>query len=141
MQALLAALIALIALPQSAALRVSPLTTRRHAIVAGASLVPAALVLPRAAHADAIEDIAARNAEANRKAAEQKAKEAEGKQLLLAAEGGLNLVLSAGSVAVLGAAAFFFAGIKGDADKSKTFNLDNARFMTDAEKRKYSNLS
>ena len=60
-------------LVSTAALRVSPLTSRRQAVAAGASLVPG-LLLPQIAHADAIEDIAARSNAAAAKAVEAKAK-------------------------------------------------------------------
>ena len=91
--------VAMIAVP-SAALRVSPLATRRNAIIAGASVVPA-IVLPKAAHADAIEEIARKNAIAAQEAAEQKKKAEEQKALLAAADSGFNGVLTVGILGVL----------------------------------------
>ena len=131
----------MLALP-SAALRVSPLTTRRSAIAAGAaSLVPAALVPMRAAHADALEDIAARSNAAAEEARAKRAKQAEGQALKDAAGGGFNIILSAGILTLLGGAGAFFFGIKKDADATKSFNLDNNRLLTDEEKRRYAKLS
>ena len=62
-------LVAMLVLPSSALRLPPPATSRRSAVAAGASLVPA-LVMPTAAWADAIEDIAARsNAQAKETAA------------------------------------------------------------------------
>jgi uncharacterized membrane protein len=134
-------LLALLALPSGGeALRVPPLT-RRHAVVAGASLVPGIMLPQQAAHADAIEDIARRNAEAAKEAQEQKAKAAETKALLDSASGGVNAVLTGGVLLLLGAAGTFFLGIKGEADSKTVVNLEQSRFLSDREKKQYSNLS
>ena len=143
------ALIAVLALaPGGTALRVSPspLTTRRSAIMAGASIVPAVVLPTLAAHADDDDDagilrIAQKNAEAAKLEAERKKQAQESKGLLDAAEGGLNTVLTVGAVGILGFAGVTLSGFLGKSQESSTVNLDRNRFLTDAERRKYAKLS
>ena len=124
-----------------AALRVSPLTTRRHAVVAGATVATGAMLPLRAAHADAIEDIARRNAEESKIAAERKAAAKDAQVLVDAGEGVLNTALTVGALGLLGFAATFFSGIKSQSDATTVVNFENSRPLTDAEKAKYKNLS
>ena len=133
------ALLSMLVMP-STALRVSMPTTRRQALATGASLAPA-LVLPQLAHADAIEDIAARNALAAKEAQQAKAEAAERKALLDSAGGGLNAVLSVGILGLIGGIGYFALGIKSRSDETQTFNMDRNRLMTDSERRQAANLS
>ena len=139
------ALVALLVLP-SAALRVSPLTSRRQAVVAGASLVPGLVLLPAIAHADAIEDIAARSNAAAEQAKEAKAKaKAEGPGFLSEAANGLaGVVAPAALLAIAGGIAFFANGIisqSGVVDDVLEKTKEKRRPLTAAEKRKYASLS
>lgn len=134
------ALLSMLVLP-SAALRVSMPTTRRQALATGASLAPAFVLLPQVAHADAIEDIAARNALAAKEAQQAKAEAAERKALLDSAGGGLNAVLSVGILGLIGGIGYFALGIKSKSDETQTFNMDRNRLMTDSERRQAANLS
>ena len=139
MRFLLLGLISLLATP-CVALRVSPVKTRRYAIIAGASLVPA-LVPPRSAHADAIEDIARRNAEELEVAREQKAK-AKAAQEAADAAGGVGAgLLGVVGLALIGGVGFLTLGAKSELDSKTVTNLDRTRLMTEAERKKYKNLS
>ena len=124
----------LIAAICASALRVPVPTTRRNAVIAGASLVPG-LVLPQAAHADAIADIAAKNAAEAAALREQKAAAAEAKGLLDGLEGGFNAVLSVGVLGIIGAVGYFALDIKSTSDSTTVNNLDRNRFMTPKERR------
>ena len=112
------------------ALKLTPLTTRRSAVIAGVGAL-----VPTAAHADAIEEIARKNAEAAKVAKAEKEAAKEQKELLDAAGAGLNGILTVGVVGILGAAGYFFLGIKGDADKVTVNNLEKNRLMTPKERR------
>mmetsp|Transcript_3954 Transcript_3954/g.7661 ORF Transcript_3954/g.7661 Transcript_3954/m.7661 type:complete len:155 (-) Transcript_3954:209-673(-) len=138
-------LLALFVLP-SAALRISPLMSRRQAVSTGASFVPALVALPQIAHADAIEDIAARNNIAADKARAEKAKaKAEGPGFLAsAAEGVTGVVVPAVILGLVGGV--FFSGSKlisesGYVDDFVEAKKEKRRPLTEAEKRKYKNLS
>ena len=124
----------------SAALKVSPSIGRRQAVIAGATLVPA-VVMPQRAHADAIDDIAAKNAVAAAKsrAEKEKAKEMDGVNGILGQ--GLNTILSVGALGLVGFAGVFFTGIKKDVDASTLNNLDRNRFLSDQERRAAAKLS
>ena len=128
------ALIALAALP-SAALRVPPLTTRRGALIAGASLAPGFLLPQQMAHADSIADIAAKSNREAKEAAERKAKAAQGVNLSEAAGSGLNVILTGASAVLLAGAGAFALSVKGEVDKTTSVNFERERFMTDSEKR------
>jgi len=96
---------------------------RRAALIgASTSLTGLAGVvsLPRAAHADAIADIAARsNAIAQQEAVAKAKKEKEGDFLGDAASNAFNLALTGATVGLLGAVGFFLFSAKTDADKSE----------------------
>lgn len=127
-------------LVSTAALRVSPLTSRRQAVAAGASLVPG-LLLPQIAHADAIEDIAARSNAAATKAVEAKAKaKADGPGFLAETSQGIaSVALPAALLGFVGFAAVFAADITSK-QAEQVANLGR-RPLTDAENRKYKGLS
>ena len=137
--AVLRALVVLLALPMVVTLKLAAPMTRRQAIVAtSATALP--LVLQRtAAHADSLEEIAARSNAAAQVARDQKAAAAENQGLVEAAGSAFNGLLSVGIVGVLGAAVFFASSIAGGGGTS--VNLDTSRPLTEAEKRKYKNLS
>ena len=122
------------------ALRTPPMA-RRQALLAAGALAPALVLPPLAAHADAIEEIAARNAAANKAAAEKKAKAAEDKALFEAAGSGLNLAITAVSVALVGGVGVFGAQALQQSSKTTSNNLDRNRLLTDSEKQRFKNLS
>jgi len=133
----------LLALP-SAALRVEPLKTRRAAVFAGATLVPALMLPEQAAYADAIEDIALRSNKAALEAKAAKAKAAEGSFLGDAVAGFTGVVVPAAFVTVLGGAAYFASTLLGQTDAIDVFvdsKKEKRRPLTAAEKRKFANLS
>ena len=128
-------LLALFALPTASALRVSPLATRRHAVLSGASLVPGLMLSPLAAQADTIDDIAARSNLAAQERMARKKEAEENKGLAEAADGGLNLLLTVGGVVILGGVGAFVASLAGQSSKMTVNNLDNNRFATAKERK------
>ena len=139
------ALVALFVLP-SAALQVSPLSSRRQAVASAARLVPGLVLLPQIAHADAIADIAARNnaAAAETKVAKAKAKE-EGPGFLDQAGSSIaSVVAPAAGLSLIGGIAFFgsqLVGQSGIVDDVADNMKEKRRVLTPAEKRKYAALS
>ena len=139
------ALVALFVLP-SAALQVSPLSSRRQAVASAARLVPGLVLLPQIAHADAIADIAARNnaAAAETKQAKAKAKE-EGPGFLDQAGSSIaSVVAPAAGLSLIGGIAFFgsqLVGQSGIVDDVADNMKEKRRVLTPAEKRKYAALS
>tara|TARA_B110001452_G_C14922513_1_gene322574 strand:+ start:92 stop:586 length:495 start_codon:yes stop_codon:yes gene_type:complete len=129
-------------LVSTAALRVSPLTSRRQAVAAGAGLVPA-LLLPQIAHADKIEEIAARSNAAAEAAVAAKAKaKAEGPGFIAEATSGIaGVALPAALLGLLGFAVVFVSDITGKSGIGEDFAKKGRRELTDAEKRKYKGLS
>ena len=139
MAVLRVALVVLLAAPSSALKITAPLT-RRHAVVAGAASVVPSLVLPRpAAYADSVEEIAARSNAAAQVDKDRKARSAENQGLADAAGSAFGVLVTGGIVAVVGGVGFFLSSIAGAG--GQTVNLDTSRPLTDAEKRKYKNLS
>ena len=139
------ALVALFVLP-SAALQVSPLSSRRQAVASAARLVPGLVLLPQIAHADAIEDIAARNnaAAIKQKEAKAKAKEDGPGFLDQAATGIAGVVAPAIGVSLIGGVLFFgsqLVGQSGIVDDVADNMKEKRRALTPAEKRKYAALS
>ena len=147
MRALILALVGLLTLP-TAALNISPLTTRRSAVIGAAGLVlpplgvahaeEAALgYTPPPAYEDAgIAAIAARNAAATAEAKAAKAQAAADKAAVEEVAGGaLNVALTGGIVLLLGAAGTFASSIFGQANEVTAFNLDRNRLASDAERR------
>ena len=139
------ALVALFVMP-SAALQVSPLSSRRQAVASAARLVPGLVLLPQIAHADAIEDIAARNNAAAIKAKDAKAKaKAEGPGFLdQAANGIAGVVAPAIGVSLIGGVVFFgsqLVGQSGIVDDVAENLKEKRRPLTAAEKKKYASLS
>ena len=129
-------IVALLLAPTSA-LRVSPLNTRRQAVIAGASLVPGLVLPPLAAHADAIEDIARRNAEEAKLAKAARAQKEEDKAALEAVGNTIGTPLLGGAIVVLlGGVASFASSIKSKSDQTTSFNLDRNRLATPAERKK-----
>ena len=131
---------------QSSALRVSPLTSRRQAVISGASLVPGLVLMPQIAHADAIEEIAARNNAQAVKAKEAKEKaKAEGPGFLdQAANGVAGVVAPAIGLSLIGGIAFFgsqLVGQSGIVDDVADNLKEKRRPLTAAEKRKYAGMS
>lgn len=124
--------------------RVPPLTTRRQAVIAGASLAPS-LVLPQyAARADNIEDIARRSNAAASEAREAKKKAAEGSFLGDAVKGVVDIAVPAALLAIVGGVAVFAGGLLGQTDAVDAFiesKKEKRRPLTAAEKAKYSKLS
>ena len=113
------------ALNGGAALRVRPPLGRR-AVLAGAGASIAAPILPLAANAASIEEIAARsNAQAEAAAAAKKKKE-EGSFLEDAGSSALNFVLTGATIGLVGFTATFLFGVKGDADAN-----EGSRFTED----------
>ena len=129
----------------AAALRATPLTSaaRRQALATGASLVPGLVLLPQLAHADAIEDIAARQNAAAEKAREAKAKaKAAGPGFLAEATGSVaSVALPAVLLGFVGFAAVFAADITSKSGIAQDLENRGRRPLTEAEKRKYKNLS
>ena len=137
--------LALFVLP-SAALQVSPLSSRRQAVASAARLVPGLVLLPQIAHADAIEDIAARNNAAATKQKEAKAKAKEDGPGFLdqAATGIAGVVAPAIGVSLIGGVLFFgsqLVGQSGIVDDVAENMKEKRRVLTPAEKRKYAALS
>lgn len=138
-------LFALFVIP-SAALQVSTPSTRRQAVASAARLVPGFVLLPQVAHADAIEDIAARNnaAAAKQREAKAKAKAAGPGFVESAANGVAGVAVPAIGAAIVGGVVLGFSqqasqsGYVGDfAENLK----EKRRPLTEAEKRKYKDLS
>jgi hypothetical protein len=114
----------------------APASPGRAAFKLGASSI-AALGAPLLAHADSIEEIAARaNARAEAEAAAKAAAQAAGDPLGGLAAGALNLVLSGGILALLAAVAFFlFQTIKdGQKADASIFTKDPAGNTPDGYK-------
>ena len=140
-----AVLFALFVLP-SAALQVSTPSSRRQAVASAARLVPGLVLLPQIAHADAIEDIAARNnaAAAKQREAKEKAKAAGPGFLESASSSVTGFAVPAIGAAVVGGVVLGFtqqvgqSGIVGDVAENLK---EKRRPLTEAEKRKYKNLS
>ena len=140
-----AVLFALFVLP-SAALQVSTPSSRRQAVASAARLVPGLVLLPQIAHADAIEDIAARNnaAAAAQREAKEKAKAAGPGFLDSAASSATGFAVPAIGAAVVGGVVLGFtqqvgqSGIVGDVAENLK---EKRRPLTEAEKRKYKNMS
>ena len=99
----------------------------RRAVLVSASSSLAAIAAPQRAHADAIEDIAARsNAEAARQAAIAEQKKKDGNFVGDLASSAFNVLLTGATLAVVGGGAAFFLSAKGDADKSEfSFGKDD----------------
>ena len=141
-----AALFALFVLP-SAALQVSTPSSRRQAVASAARLVPGLVLLPQIAHADAIEDIAARNnaAAAKQREAKEKAKAAGPGFVESAASSVTGFAVPAIGAAIVGGVVLGFAQQVGQTTALSDFadaNLkEKRRPLTEAEKRKYKNLS
>ena len=134
-----AALFALLVLP-SDGLRTPPLTTRRHAVLVSGSLVPALLLPKPAAHADTLEDIAARSNAAAATAKAKNSKSRKESEQVGGIAGSLVNVAFAGAALGAGYLVFGFAG----AASEKGISLgakEERRPLTEAEKRKYSKLS
>ena len=119
----------------ASALRAPPLATRRAAVMAGASIMPNILLTPRAAHADAIDDIAARSQAAAVEARKQKEAEVEFKELKEAASDGLGVIITGAIVVLAGGVGAFVLNLKGKSDKMTAYNLDNNRLMTRKERK------
>ena len=99
----------------------------------------------RAAHADSIEDIAARSNEIAKKEKEAKAKaSAQGDFLGDAAKGISGVVIPAAFFGVVGGAAFFASSLTKKTDALDVFaesRQEKRRPLTAAEKKKYAGLS
>lgn len=114
-----------IALAGARALTLGAAMGRRAAIL-GATSSLVALPRQQAAHADSIEEIAARsNAIAEQQAAAA-AKKAEGSFLEDAGASAFNLALTGATVLLLGGAATFFASISADSAK-----IESTKFTKD----------
>jgi len=113
---------------------------RRAAVFGGAALVGSLAVTAPPAHADDdIETIAARANAAAQKSRAAKEKAKQGNALLDAAGSGLNVVLTGAVLLFIGGAGAFVASL----DKSGIAlgGEEERRDLTEAEKRKYANLS
>ena len=115
----------LIALQGTAALKIGAPVGRRAALLSGTSI--ATLGLPKAAHADSIEDIAARsNAAAEAAVKAKAAKAAQGTGFQDFVNGAFNVLITGATLAVVGFAGSFLLKAKSEADSN-----EGSRFTQD----------